>query len=98
MDIKRFIGLGAGLILSLSVSAESLSSSEYKILLNTLNSNPDNISTYSNKALQIKAFPFYSEEWAACRQVEISKHKAYSEFTACKTNDKWNIKPSKKGF
>ena len=100
MDIKRLIGLGAGLVISLSATAadERLSTSEYNKLVQVITTNLDNINTYENKVLRIKAFPIYSEEFAACRQVEIAKYKAYSEFTACKINDKWNIKPSKKGF
>ena len=98
MDVRRIIGLGAGLILSLSVSAETLSNIEQKQLAKVITSNLDNISIYETKVLRIKAFPIYSEEFAACRQVEIVKYKAYAEFTACKTNDKWIIKPNLKAI
>lgn len=86
--MKSFILLA---LLPLSAFAQ-FTNSDIQAIKQALNTNFDHISTYQTQTIQVKAFPIYSEEFGACRQLEVSKPKLYREFTVCKTDNKWNIK------
>lgn len=77
-------------LLPLSAFAQ-FTNSDIQAIKQALNTNFNHISIYETEIIQVKAFPIYSEEFGACRQLVVSKSKLYREFTVCKTDNKWNI-------